>query len=99
VTTLEWSEVLFIVIDSSDVDHTLVQDTSKLRAGIFVVHIFLTTFFVMNLLVSVIVDKFNEQVKKRNGEDDFTYEQKEWVKLQRVLIMTDIKRIPEEPIN
>ena len=75
------------------------QDFNKWRACIFVIHIFLTTFFVMNMLVSVIVDKFNEQVKKRNGEDDFTYEQKEWVKLQRVLIMTDIKRIPEEPIN
>ena len=33
-------------------------------ALVFVIYIFLTTFFVMNLFISVIVDKFNEEIKK-----------------------------------
>jgi hypothetical protein len=44
-------------------------------------YIFVTTFFIMNLFISVIVDKFNEQIKKRQGQYDFTKEQKEWVKI------------------
>jgi hypothetical protein len=53
----------------------------------------------MNLFISVIVDKFNEQIKKRQGQFDFTKEQKEWVKIQRLLLQTNPKIIPVEPIN
>jgi hypothetical protein len=35
----------------------------------------------MNLFVSVIVDKFNEEIKRRQGSDSFSEEQKEWVKM------------------
>ena len=55
--------------------------------------------FIMNLFVSVIVDKFNEQIKKRQGSADFTDNQKEWVKLMRLLMMCSPKMIPVEPIN
>lgn len=53
----------------------------------------------MNLFISVIVDKFNEEIKKRQGADNFTDEQKEWVKIQRLLVHTNPKIIPVEPIN
>lgn len=53
----------------------------------------------MNLFVSVIVDKFNDEIKKRQGSHEFTKEQKEWVKLQRLLLHTSPKIIPVEPIN
>lgn len=68
-------------------------------ALIFVIFIFFTTFFIMNLFISVIVDKFNEEIKKRQGSDNFTDEQKEWVKIQRLLVHTNPKIIPVEPIN
>jgi hypothetical protein len=32
---------------------------------VFVLFIFSITFFIMNLFVSVIVDKFNDEIKKR----------------------------------
>jgi len=35
----------------------------------------------MNLFVSVIVDKFNEEIKRRQGANNFTEEQKELVKM------------------
>jgi hypothetical protein len=66
---------------------------------LFIVFIFFTTFFIMNLFISVIVDKFNEEIKKRQGSDNFTDEQKEWVKIQRLLVHTNPKIIPVEPIN
>lgn len=53
----------------------------------------------MNLFISVIVDKFNEELKERQGQKDFTTEQKEWVKIQRLLVHTNPKQIPVRPIN
>mmetsp|Transcript_34799 Transcript_34799/g.53436 ORF Transcript_34799/g.53436 Transcript_34799/m.53436 type:complete len:300 (+) Transcript_34799:3761-4660(+) len=53
----------------------------------------------MNLFISVIVDKFNEEIKKRQGAHNFTEEQKEWVKIQRLLVHTNPKIIPVEPNN
>jgi hypothetical protein len=35
----------------------------------------------MNLFDTVIVDKFSEEIKKREGSHNFTEEQKEWVKM------------------
>ena len=50
-------------------------------ALLYILYIFVTTFFIMNLFISVIVDKFNDEIKKRQGSDNFTDEQKEWVKI------------------
>ena len=66
---------------------------------LYVLYIFVTTFFIMNLFISVIVDKFNEQIKKRQGSDNFSHDQKEWVKIQRLLVQIKPKIIPVEPIN
>ena len=41
---------------------------------LFIVFIFITTFFIMNLFISVIVDKFNEEIKKKDGSHKFTDE-------------------------
>jgi hypothetical protein len=35
----------------------------------------------MNLFVSVIVDKFNEQIRRKEGSNNFSIEEKEWVKI------------------
>ena len=43
-------------------------------AVMFVIFIFITTFFVMNLFISVIVDKFNEEIRRREGSHNFSEE-------------------------
>lgn len=77
----------------------MVLDNQPHVSIVFVIYIFFTTFFVMNLFISVIVDKFNDEIKKRQGAHNFTEEQKEWVKIQRLLVHTNPKIIPVEPIN
>lgn len=94
-----WPARMYAAVDSVELDHGPVTDNNKGIAFIYVVYIFLTTFFIMNLFVSVIVDKFNDEIKKRQGSDQFTAEQKEWVKIQRLLVHTNPKIIPVEPIN
>jgi len=100
ITTLEmWPDMMFAAIDSVGYDKQPKEKNSPLVAFVFVLFIFVTTFFIMNLFISVIVDKFNEQIKKRQGSDNFSNEQKEWVKIQRLLAQQDPKIIPVEPIN
>lgn len=53
----------------------------------------------MNLFVSVIVDKFNEEIKRRQGSNTFTEEQKEWVKMQRIMLHVNLKIRPTVPQN
>lgn len=100
ISTLEmWPQNMFAAVDLVGYDMVPRTDNSPSIALIFVIFIFLTTFFIMNLFISVIVDKFNEEIKKRQGAHNFTEEQKEWVKIQRLLVHTNPKIIPVEPIN
>jgi hypothetical protein len=82
IATLEmWPGLMYAAVDSVELDHGPSKDNNKVIAIIYVIYIFVTTFFIMNLFISVIVDKFNEEIKKRQGSDQFTDEQKEWVKI------------------
>ena len=73
--------MMFAAIDAVGYDRTPKQKNTPAASLLYVVYIFVTTFFIMNLFISVIVDKFNEQIKKRQGSDNFSNEQKEWVKI------------------
>ena len=100
ISTLEmWPDMMFSAIDAVGYDRSPKEKNSPHASLLYVVYIFVTTFFIMNLFISVIVDKFNEQIKKRQGSDNFSNEQKEWVKIQRLLVHTNPKIIPVEPIN
>jgi hypothetical protein len=57
------------------------EDNRPYAALLFIAFIFIQAFFVLNLFVSVIVDKFNEEIKRRQGSHTFSEEQKEWVKI------------------
>jgi hypothetical protein len=92
ISTLEmWPDMMFIAIDSVGIDEARKIDNNIAYSLIYISFIFVTSFFVMNLFISVIVDKFNEELKERQGQKDFTTEQKEWVKIQRLLVHTNPK--------
>jgi hypothetical protein len=75
LATLEgWPTILLRVIDSQGVDMGPKEDNRIYAALLFISFIFIQTFFVMNLFVSVIVDKFNEEIKRRQGASTFTEE-------------------------
>lgn len=100
ISTLEmWPGMMYNAIDSTSLDLVPVKENKPFISMVYIIYIFFTTFFIMNLFISVIVDKFNEEIKKRQGADNFTDEQKEWVKIQRLLVHTNPKIIPVEPIN
>jgi hypothetical protein len=100
ISTLEmWPGMMYDAIDGVGYDEVPKRDHNVAISFVFVIHIFVTTFFIMNLFISVIVQEFDNQVKSRSGSDKLTGDQKQWVKLQRLLLRTDPKVIPVEPIN
>ena len=92
-----WPDRMYAAIDAVGSDMVPKLDHNIAVSLLFIIFIFLTSFFIMNLFISVIVDKFNEEIKKRQGSHKFTEEQKEWVKIQRLLVLTNPKIIPIEP--
>jgi len=60
-----WPDILFNSIDAVGVDMVMKEDNNVPIALIFIIYIFVTTFFIMNLFISVIVDKFIGEIKKR----------------------------------
>jgi hypothetical protein len=75
ITTLEdWPTPCFRTIDGVGEDLGPIINNRQYVALYYVAFIFITDFFVMNLFVSVIVDKFNEEIKKKDGSHNFTEE-------------------------
>ena len=68
-------------------------------ALLYIMFIFITCLFVMNLFISVIVSKFNEEKARSEGTAGLSEEQKEWVKIQRFLVECEPLTIPVEPTN
>ena len=94
-----WPDMMFEAMDSVAIDTIPRTNNRKAISLVYIIFIFITTFFIMNLFISVIVDEFNDDIKRRLGEYNFNHEQKEWVKLQRFLVNMQPKIIPIEPIN
>lgn len=65
VTEEAWENTNLLIIDSQGYDMGPLTDNRPWASIFFVTFIFIQSFFVMNLFVSVIVDKFNEEIKRR----------------------------------
>jgi voltage-gated sodium channel type IX alpha len=60
-----WPDIMFAAIDSVKIDSVPKINNNPGIAILYIIYIFVTTFFIMNMFISVIVDKFNEEIKKR----------------------------------
>jgi len=75
ISTLEmWPDIMWDAIDSRGHGLGPKKNARVYMAAIFVIFIFITTFFVMNLFISVIVDRFNEEIRKKEGQKGLTME-------------------------
>jgi len=54
-----WPDMMFGAVDSYAIDHVPVEKNKPVVSFVYVFYIFLTTFFIMNMFISVIVDNFN----------------------------------------
>ena len=56
---------MFMAMDVVGEDKVMVTNYDPVMCLIYIIFIFVTSFFVLNLFISVIVNKFNEEIKKR----------------------------------
>ena len=80
-TMEQWSIPLFAAIDAVGYDKIPIKNNNPSMCLLYVIYIFVVAFFILNLFVSIIIDKFNEETKKKQGSDKFSPQQIEWVKL------------------
>ena len=77
ISTLEmWPDYMFIAIDAR-FEKVPLKDNNKLISLFFVIFIFVTSFFIMNLFVGVMIDKFNEIRREMDGSIFLTSKQTE----------------------
>lgn len=54
----DWLELIFHAVDSNEVDHGPIIDNSKHALLIFVIFIFLTSFFMINVLITILIEGY-----------------------------------------
>jgi hypothetical protein len=73
-TEESWPDIMYATIDSVGIDESPKPNNKPIMAMLFVIYLSITTFFVMNLFDTVIVSKFSEEIKKKEGSLNFTEE-------------------------
>eukprot|EP01062_Namystynia_karyoxenos_P002769 TRINITY_DN1097_c0_g2_i1.p1 TRINITY_DN1097_c0_g2~~TRINITY_DN1097_c0_g2_i1.p1 ORF type:complete len:2446 (+),score=704.96 TRINITY_DN1097_c0_g2_i1:141-7478(+) len=81
VTTLEgWVTVMYLGMDGVDHDRAPVKNHQAYMVSFFILFIVVGSFFVVNLFVSVLLDSYYGEKKKRGGEKLLLSEtQKKWM--------------------
>jgi hypothetical protein len=91
-STEGWVDVMMASIDArSELDMQPIENNNRAASLFYVVFLCVCSFFVMNLFIGVIIDKFNQE--KRNHPDKssvlVTKEQVAWMKAQKMAIHTN----------
>ena len=82
ISSLEmWPDYMYPCVDVVGPGKVGVRDKSPGMTIFFILFIFLTTFFIMNLFVGVVTSSFYNSKNLMNGSKFLTPAQKEWVKI------------------
>lgn len=93
ITTLQWTDVYFQIIDSVGEDLNPIENYSASSGGGFFIlaYIFCSSFFIMNLFVAVIIEYFTTCT----GSKLLTPSQKAWVRTRRYLKSLNFGMVPK----
>jgi hypothetical protein len=100
-----WPDVMFAGIDAPErVDIAPVRGRDPLSTVFFIAQVGFTAWFVLGLVFGAIVDTFNDlrkdrQISKHAGELLITDEQRQWVELQTMMVVTLPRKFREPPSN
>lgn len=101
VATLSgWNETMYMVSGSRGEDEQLVVYNNPWVGVYFIILIIICSFFSLNLIVSVVIDKFERMKEEKNGSAFLTEEQQEWVRNKRLFQKVQLEwkvPAPEDP--
>lgn len=86
-------------------DTTLVGEQPRENANryfciYFILFVMFGAFFILNLFVGVVIDKFNELKQKAEGQSMFlTEEQQRWVEIQKLMALVGPRKTYTRPTH
>jgi hypothetical protein len=88
VASLEmWPEIMAMARDVTEVDKHPVRDAAFGYSFFFVLFIFIGSFFVINLFVGVVINKFSQVKAEGDGNSLFmSKEAQEWIRAQKAIM-------------
>ncbi|MBM4077794.1 MAG: hypothetical protein FJ267_19365, partial [Planctomycetes bacterium] len=92
-----WFDIMYTAIDSQGENLGPQRGASPAVALYFVLFLVVGGFFLINLFVGVLVDRFSDMKAKGEGSAFMTEEQKNWVLAQKVVFRTALVPVIEPP--
>mmetsp|Transcript_19833 Transcript_19833/g.54746 ORF Transcript_19833/g.54746 Transcript_19833/m.54746 type:complete len:1775 (-) Transcript_19833:180-5504(-) len=94
VSTLEqWPSVMWLAVDGGSWESGPEYNKSPLLVLFFIAFLFIVSFFILNLFVGVVIDKFTEVRNEINGSLMLTDRQRQWIAVQRMLLKARPRRL------
>lgn len=96
-----WPDFMYRAIGDKNKGQLIGQDAEPVAAAYFVVYVMLTTFFLMNLFIGLLIDKYQE-AKKQEGTWAGIFlstKQLKWVKLQELIPKAKVTPSNSTPQN
>jgi len=94
-TTSGWNVIMYSCIDARGPDLTPKVNSSPEWGLFFVIYIFITAFFALNLLVGVLIDNFRRLKELNEGSAFLTEAQRQWVRIRKIMSSTVLMRVCE----
>lgn len=90
-----WLDIMYACVDISDPGWAPERDANELAALFFVVFIVISSLFILNLFVSVVVDNFSKAKEEMvfDGSLFMTPGQRKWVEMQRVVLSSSAPKV------
>lgn len=97
VTTDEWTQIMFSMVDSKEIDYNPVTLNSPGWAYFCIVMIIVCNFLILNIFAGVVMETFISEKDKIGGYYQLTQRQSEWLDLQIFATGLDIKEKITKP--
>lgn len=94
-TTDNWMQTMFNMMDSVGINESPKVDNAVIWKYFSMIYISISTFVVLNLFTSLVVDSYQREKDKAIGIANLSFQQKEWIKLQKRIF--DLK--PKHNVN
>ena len=96
-----WSDLMYMGIDGLEENVRPQRDANPAAAVYFIAYIFVTSFFLMNVFIGLLIDRFQE-VKRQEGTWTGIFlnaKQLKWIKLQELIPKAKVTPSNPEPIS
>eukprot|EP00759_Apiculatamorpha_spiralis_P047084 PhF_6_TR42990/c0_g1_i1/m.65569/K04857/CACNA1S; voltage-dependent calcium channel L type alpha-1S len=94
-----WFETMYNAVDAQGVDQAPKRNATPANALYFIVFLIVGGFFLINLFVGVLVDRFSAMKAQGEGSAFMTQAQRNWVLAQKVVLRTTLVRPIDPPVH